>query len=397
MKHSVFSASASPRWSRCPGSIALCEVEPQQAAGYAAQEGTALHKLSEMCLEDGYDPHEFIGEKILGIGIDEDQATDVNKYVEYVRGISGERLVEVHANYADLLGVPAEEGFGTSDTAIIDGRLLHIIDAKFGRRFVSPEENTQLILYGGGVVEAIKLVDDLPEEIHFHIVQPRVTAKPIPWELTLDELYEEIGKLKQAAQQAQTARFQFEPEKPESISDYLCAGETQCQWCPAKLACPAFQQVSRSVMTKTNGNAEKVPEIIAKLTGEEIAEWLDMVPILEQAVKSANHEAHRRLTESQEVPGWKLVKGRAGNRRWSDADAVEQMLAGEELEQEITHTEPKIKSPAQLEKALKGTEYVGKLDSFIVRSPPKPTLAPSTDPREPWSEAASVDEFEVIP
>lgn len=403
--HSIYSASAASRWFYCVGSIAMCRGVPKRPSGPAAREGTACHDLGERCLRSGDDAFDHEGDIITVEGedfeVDAEMAMAVQLYVDYVRGISGMKWYEVRTYYGSLVGVPDEEAFGTSDTVVLDGSVLHIIDAKFGRRYVAPEKNKQLMLYAAGVAEAVEAVGEEITEVVLHIVQPRVTAKPEPYRMTRQELADVVVEFRNAVQRAEEAGLMFEPawaiegfvstKALNWVDNYLLEGETQCQWCPAAAVCPKLRG---AVDDFTSASIEDfdVVNVLDATDGSFITEALDKIPLVEMWIRAVEHEGMRRLTDGRKVPGFKLVTGREGNRKWTDEKAVtaEFQDLGDEL------VNKKLKSPAQLEKVLKKDPRKAKIADMTHRSPARPTMVRSEDPRKEWVEAARDTEFDVV-
>lgn len=398
MKHSIFSASGAERWANCPGSIPYCEGIPRTGSD-ASWEGTAGHALSERCLRDGGSPYDSIGEvfkfteagRTIEVTITDDLAEACEMYVEYVRGISGLKLYETRVYYSELLGVDEEEAFGTTDTLVFDGTLLHVIDAKFGRRYVDPVKNKQMILYAGGAVAALEAVGEEVTEVRLHVVQPRVTTKPVPYVMTRAELEVQLQELRAAASTVVEAMFNYVPGNTAWEEKYLIPGEYQCQWCPAAAACPSLRHRARSVTPVDEFTAVNNLEA---MTGTLLSESAKLLPLLEIWMKAVEHELFRRLTRRDHVPGYKLVKGREGNRKWISEEKVKEAFAG--IETAVLYTEPSLKTPPQLEKALKKDPRKTLIESLVMRSPAKPTVTTEDDPREPWSEAAGADEFGIV-
>ena len=61
--HSPLGASSCSRWWNCPGSVQLSKGFHGRSSVFA-REGTAAHELSEMCLHQNRDAHEFLGIQI---------------------------------------------------------------------------------------------------------------------------------------------------------------------------------------------------------------------------------------------------------------------------------------------------------------------------------------------
>lgn len=389
MAHSLFSASASERWANCPGSLAMSQGLPNRDSA-ASREGTAMHSLGEHVLNNPQTSAEdFIGHFFNEIEITDEMAAAVDVYVEYVRGLSGLLMTEVQVSYAELLGVDEEEGFGTGDALVLDDTLLHVCDAKFGRRYVEPKDNKQLTLYAAGAVAACEAAGETIETIRLHIIQPRVTSTPVPFELTREQLRSAIAALRFDAQLAQEALMTYPGESdPQWEARYLRPGEKQCQWCLAAPFCNAL----RNGVSRFTEVAEEF-EVVNKLTAlppERLAEWQRLVPMAEIWIEAVEHEVKRRLTRGERVPGYKMVLGREGNRRWED----EQAAAEEFKDVPGAFAPAKLLSPAKLEKVLK--KEADRMAPFVVRNPARPTLTTSNDPRAEWSEGAGNDEFPTV-
>lgn len=404
MKHSVFSASGAERWSNCAGSLALSQGIKRRSS-FAADEGTAGHELAEYCLANDAEPYDFIGviypvrgnggEEITNeIEISLELAEAVSMYVAYVRKISGTRWLETRVFYASLLGVPEDDGFGTTDCCVLDGTILHVIDAKFGRGYVNPEKNKQMTLYAAGTVEAMEAVGEEITEIRLHVVQPRVSDSPVPYVMTREELRAEVEWLRERAQLAMQASISFTSLDDSAwVKLYLSPGEYQCQWCPAAAFCPALR-AEVSEFTAAASDEFEIANLLEQMPGKKLGEYQTKVGLVQLWAKAVEHETLRRLTRGdKDVAGWKLVKGREGNRKWSDPETAAEKFS--DLEEAF---EPRqLKTPPQVEKLLKkDKERKELLATLVVRSPAKPTLTTADDPREPWTEAATADEFGVV-
>lgn len=409
MKHALYSASASERWLNCPGSIALSFDTPS-STNEAAAEGTLCHHISEIILRDlsdTQDAYDYVGNVYHAddngqvtaresaarwtFTFDDEKAEACNKYIEYVRGISGTRFTEVRSNYSHLLGLEDGEGFGTSDTVVHDEaeELVWVVDAKFGRRYVNPRKNKQLMLYAAGVVDTLRALDYSIKRIRLVIVQPRVTETPQFYEMTADELDEALDSFRGAVARSQAALISYNPAEPLSIIRYLNPGESQCQWCPAKAGCPALKRLAQDT---------GVPEAVSGLSQATLSAEMERLPLLEQYIAAVRTEVQRRLTLGEPVSGWKMVLGREGNRKWADEEAALKAVLAATADADLTaddfKTEPKLLSAPQIEKLLKKHKVKLDLEPLVVRNPARPTLTTFDDPRPAWVEGEKVvDEF----
>ena len=99
-----------------------------------------------------------------------------------------------------------------------------------------------------------------------------------------------------------------------------------------------------------------------------------------------------KLLNGDTVPGFKLVEGKAGNRKWVDEVKVAEALrnAGYQIN-DITET--KLLSPAAMDKSIGRAKVAELLDELIERSPGAPAVVPASDKRPTYSRA---NEFENL-
>lgn len=407
--HSLFSASSAHRWLQCPGSIALSElVQAGDNSSPAAAEGTMLHEVTNYCLERDTAISDVPLHKLESKPdfLTDEQEEAVQFCIDKTQQIEGgTRLYEVRVNYGETLNQPASLAFGTGDVAIINGNHLHIIDFKFGRRYVNPENNLQMSLYAFGVLEAVRAIGEDPDTVSMHIFQPRVSSEPTPWTIPTSEL--DAAPLKAAARQVITAlESKHTPEWEEA---HLHPSESACVFCPAKHICPKLRGLA-------HGAAERAPAAVDEFEGTKdmdedlLSQEMANVPLLEAYIKAIQQETTRRLSLGQKVPGFKMIHGRKGNRKWGDERTTEEIA--EFVRQqglENAYAKPSLLSPTQAATELSkvihdtdgGTKKAAKekaeeaLAPAVVRSPSKPTVVTEDTPGEPWQSGVSVEEFEV--
>jgi hypothetical protein len=102
-------------------------------------------------------------------------------------------------------------------------------------------------------------------------------------------------------------------------------------------------------------------------------------------------EVERRLLARKAVPGFKLVTGRRGARKWVDEEPVKVALGDDAFEKKLI-------SPTTAEKLLKKAkpDVWAQLSAVVTQSDGKPSVAPATDKREEYTPGASADEFEML-
>lgn len=405
MKHSKFSASAAHRWLSCPASLGMAAAAPEQSrTSDAAREGTGLHAALDECLTRGINAPEL--ETVLfndhgeacQITLNDEQIDAVQFCIDKVNALPGELFSDQRVDYSSTLRQMPGTAFGTLDVAKLDGTHLHIADAKFGRHYVDEVENKQMLLYAVGMVESIEVLGDEVRQITMHILQPRCNAeRGEGWTISRDELHRRSQDMAIAcdiANEAEREILKHLPNPlPQGVVDKFFAPDTEtCRWCPAAAFCPALKQRQESL------EALRTYETAA-LTDEAIVDAMQLADLADVFIKAVREEAVRRVTSGQKVSGYKMVLGRAGNRRWEDEDNTVRTLALAGIAPEDMKEPGKLLSPAKMDKVAKAAGLdKATVEALTVRNPPKPTLVLESAPGEPWQpEGADLSEFGLVP
>lgn len=126
---------------------------------------------------------------------------------------------------------------------------------------------------------------------------------------------------------------------------------------------------------------------------------LASMDLIETFCKAVRAEAERELLAGRAVPGFKLVEGRRGARKWADETEVETTLKGMRLKTEEMYDFSLI-SPTSAEKLHKsgviGPRQWPKLQSLITQSEGKPSVAPESDKRPALVMTAVENDFEAL-
>ena len=331
--HAKLSASGSDRWMNCPGSVREESKFPKPPSSAYAAKGTEAHEYAEKLLRCQIEVADIPAEHL----------DVVVPYRDYVLGFQGHLFIE-HRFHLEWLH---PQMFGTADTVLLADTVLHVMDLKSGQGVrVDAKDNSQLLYYALGAWHDYQHLFDIKTVI-VHIVQPRLNHYDT-FELSIKDLLAFAERLKAAAVATENAKAELVP------GDH-------CRWCRAKTACPKMIE-----------SAQKLAAIDFSDPELSIEDLLALVDIVEPLIEEARSKAKTKILSGEQVIGWKVVNGRK-TRAWKNEDEVALAFKG------VTEafTEPKLKTVAQVEKALKGVD----LEPFVESKPGSPTLVKDSDKR----------------
>lgn len=394
--HALLSASSAKKWLYCTPSALLEDSIAEEESDYA-KEGTLAHGICELKLQKLFTDKNMTErtyksrmKKLQGEALYQAEMEGyTEEYADYVSSIAFSFpsapfvAVEKRLDYSPW----APEGFGTGDCIIIYGKDLHVIDFKYGKGVpVKAEGNPQMALYGLGAYNEYGVLFDI-ENIHFHIVQPRIPNSS-KWTTTLKELLD-WGNLFVKPQ----AALAFKGEGDFRPADY-CSGNTvnYCKegFCRAYGRCRATADKNlaliKDALEPVTGEIKKPP----LLSNEEVGQILKKAQFLKDWVGKLEDYALNTLVKGEAIPGWKIVEGRS-NRELDNADATFAELIKAGYEEAVLYNKKPVPL-GELEKLVSREDREAILGKHVIKPQGAPRLAPEDDKRPAMQTGVSAEE-----
>lgn len=313
--------------------------------------GQVAHSLGELCLNTGQDAWEYVGKPLPHdrgmIEVDTEMANAVQVYLDTLRRLHPDRH-QGNTWIERRFHCPTIHKFfyGTSDFIHYDkaGRTLHVYDYKHGAGIiVEVPWNAQTMYYACGALEDLDLWGSV-DTVVLHIVQPRGFHYMGPhrdWPISTMDLAVWCDEtLIPAMNRAEVSR--------ETAS-----GE-HCRFCPVRgSACPQIMadiDALEAMMELLNkkGGADK-------LSNEQLARIRNLTAVAKIADKAAERTMYARMNGGEKIPGWKMVKARSNREFKPGAEAAARKTFGDDA-----YTEPKLKSPAQIDELPQGEAFTAR-------------------------------------
>ena len=427
-EHALLSPSGSKKWLGCSASL-LCEKDIPNESGQAAINGTAMHAVSEdllnrhikgettvtaahykgvYVLNEGKGPIKAVAGKppAGAVFINDEFVTMVERYTDYALGIisSAEYVkIEMRAELTKLLhpdycGSTLEsepdkpvKTFGTADLVAViprtDGSFILLVgDLKTGRHAVDAKENKQLMLYALAILAKLRRLYNITL-VRLAIFQP-YCGGPSEWDITPEGL--DIFR-KFASKRAIEALDVYYGGKKNLKTSHFKPSADACQWCRFNEKCNARTKAAIQIGGTTATDAD-LGDDSHEMTPEALKAAYEKLPELRQHIATIEKAMHAALLSGVAVPGYKLVTGNEGIRKWTDAEKVTEMLEGARIKRDMMFKESLI-SPTDAEKVFKTEKprIWRRLEKLIERAPGKPTIAAADDPRAEWKQASDED------
>lgn len=380
--HARFAPSSAHRIHDCPASLLLNEQEPDREI-YEAAEGTVAHHVAEICARERREPEEFLGvtldsgdldadydedqhsSKGFAVTVDDEMVTGVNEYLDRIMRLPGDHFIEQRVNISPWCPIPDQ--FGTCDHAAAQHKKLIVTDLKYGRVYVEPEQNKQLVMYALGFINEWDWLYDF-DEVVIRIAQPRLDNYGV-WVTSKAELLAIGEKIKERFTMA------LKPNPPFGPS------EKACRFCKVSYKCRAnhdFLYHERVMLLDEDD--EFVEGDLVLMSDEELAALWLRKPMYEARMRAVEDYLHTKNGNGHFLPGLKVVAGKKSRYFTSPIDA-ELVLLDAGVKPEKMYSKPEFVSPAQAEKLVRG-EAKKKLQDFIKAKPGKPCLVSADDKRQ---------------
>ena len=387
MSHALLSPSSAVTWLTCVGAPSLYKDMPDETSEYA-QEGTRAHALAEQAAINEFTCDTEARADLVG---DEEMVEAAVAWANVLRTVTAPGLLagarswhaEQKVNIGHITG--NTDDVGTCDfCAITHEGVLVVADFKYGRGVaVKCEENPQIMTYASailrdpGIRKCVRLV-------RLVIFQPRLSSEPQVWETTVGQIDQFAYDAKKKAEQAMAL------VNGEALREGdLVPGEVQCRFCKAKAMCPALRGV---VQAETKADFEVLdplplakadrPVLAVPETGEALAKALPWLESIEKWCDAVRAAAMGRLQAGDAVPGYKIVAGRKGPRKWTDG--AEERMKAMRLRHDLIYVD-KLVTPTQAEKAAKagsiGPRQWKALQEYITQNDGAPSVVPEWDKR----------------
>lgn len=392
--HALLSPSAASRWLNCTPAPRLEAELPESTSEYAA-EGTLAHSVCELLARKKFtivkpSAHNTALKKLKKDALwDDEMLTTAATYVEHLleRYMSFPNkpyiVFEVKVDITDY--VP--EAFGTCDCVMIGGEELIITDYKHGKGVpVSAENNPQMMLYALGALKLYRpIYGDAIKRVSMYIDQPRLNSYG-GHSMTVDELLAwGENEVKQKAALAFAGLGNFNP------GDH-------CRFCRAKAQCRVRAGVHtaledfKDALLPTPENrlrSEAFDGAPPLLTDAEIGDLLARGKSLVDWYNSLEEYALTTLLNGGAIPGYKAVEGTSKTTFAPDYDTAAAVLIEAGYDRATLYKETP-ETLSALDKLVGGrTKLKELLGDHLYKPAGKPTLAPESDKRPPYSSAAA--------
>jgi hypothetical protein len=337
----ILRPSAASRWIACPASVKLSVGIPEQPSGEAAQIGTAIHALAELCFKAKSSPANYVGKEVEGVPMTQTNTEYAQLHLDEIKRVHDELGHVRVEQYVTIVDTDEVKLGGTADVVGLGKDKLIVSDLKTGKGWVDAD-SAQLKIYAlGAIRSAAKNGIPPPGQIELRIVQPH-HGDVRSHSMTYSELFDWYQNTLRPAIQAST-----------DAASQPTPSDGACQYCPAKIVCPAQRKGFEVLAAKpdlTTLDKDQIQAVMLSLSVEQIADLLERAPVVEKFIDAVRDHAVQRIRNGESIHGWQMVPKRA-TRKWTNEDAALQALTDAGLDKsKLVLTE--MVTPAVAEKLL---------------------------------------------
>jgi|APSaa5957512535_1039671.scaffolds.fasta_scaffold03921_11 hypothetical protein len=399
-EHRRFSPSSLHRVFECPASVKFIESLPSaeyDKGSIFAQRGTCAHAVAEKVLKSKMEdwkscatPDDYIGSTIEGILVDDDIVKGVNVYINHIverfedgdiKYFTVEKQLDLSplAKSKLLKGINPYDIGGTMDfiavgAGLYEGTLI-VNDYKNGSGVVvEVADNPQLLTYAVCAYLEYRQREDI-DTVEVGITQPNA--------------YHEHGAIRYESYSVKELMEWFENTLLVNIRKALeptpqfNPSEGACHWCNGKHKCKAaYDHVCDSALAEFSDQLTGEGDMVTKVTfpdintlkPEDIERLLINADLIGEYVKSVKEYAHAKAEAGEPITDqFKLVKKRSLRKYKGNEASLRKMLKRLHIANVDYLTQPAMKSPAQLEKVMKGKKIpldaIQKFQEVFVEQP----------------------------
>jgi len=384
-KHALLSPSSAKQWLNCPPSVRLGEHVPETTSE-DAEVGRLAHSIAELKARKKFT--EPMSARAFNSAMkklkedpryQEEMQENTDTYIDVLteHAMSFEHspctVLECAVPVGAITGEkdeddPTRPAEGTADCIQIGGGVLWVTDYKNGKGVpVAAEDNPQMKMYALGALALFApIYGSTIQIVRMTIVQPRLNSVT-NWEISRAEL----------------ETWGAEVVKPRASEALAGTGEQHagdwCRFCKVRPTC----RVRANNSLALEAFKRSLPPV---LTDAEVSDVLRRGAPLVDWYNSIKEYAQNAILAGKEIPGWKLVEGR-GSRLWNNQDTAFDAITAAGVDPALLWVRNPLTPPA-LEKEL-GKKLFGEVaESYVLKQPGKPTLAPEDDKRPPYNAAA---------
>jgi hypothetical protein len=376
-EHSDYGGSVADKWINCPGYIQAVAHLPKQPPTIHTVSGTAQHALVEHIALTGKRPEDFVGKPWMGeIPIefaghyDDENVARARVWINAIHDHCDPLQFTLEIEEPVVLSSISPACRGTGDLFAIDRAAKHLVVADYkdgAGKIVDVLTTPQPRFYAVGADDTFGLEIDASWTVDYLIVQPKAPTPLTMCRKSGKDVAEWRGIFKYAYERS------LDPHAPRVAGDH-------CGWCRAAGDCAALAESKRLSVKREFGS----PVAPQSLTPEQISNILRVAPEVESWLNEVQKHALAQALAGSPPPGFRVVEGRAGPRKWGDEAAAEEALVAALKDRAY---ERSLLSPTKAEKAL-GKDDFKALAQFITQNAGAPKLAPAGSEKENFTKQA---------